>query len=96
MLSLLLFVIDNGNYFKVNSEVCNINTRDKSNLFLPISNLSVYQKGAYYTGIKVFSCLPSQMKDLSHNRNQFKRALKNFLYSHSFYTLDEYFSYSKI
>jgi len=29
ILSLLLFVIDNGNYFKVNSEIHNINTRKK-------------------------------------------------------------------
>ena len=96
ILSLLLFVINNGTYFKVNSEICNINTRNKSNQHLPIFNLSVYQRGTYYTSIKVFNCLPSQIKDLSHNRNQFKRALKNFLYFNSFYTLDEYFSYNKI
>ena len=51
ILSLLLFVIDNGDYFKVNSKIHNINTRNKSNLHLPVSNLSVYQKGTYYTGI---------------------------------------------
>ena len=37
MYSLLLFVINNGDYFKVNSEIYNINTRNKSNLHLPIS-----------------------------------------------------------
>ena len=74
----------------------NINTRNKSNLYLPISNLAVYQKGTYYTGIRVFNSLPSQIKELYHNRNQFKRALKIFLYFHSFYTLVEYFSYNKI
>jgi len=88
-------VIDSGNYFKVNSETNNINATNKSNLHFPVSNLSVYQKETYYTGIKVFSCLPSQIKDLSHNRNQFKHALKNFLYIHSFYTLDEYIGYNK-
>ena len=88
----ILEVVDNGDYFKVNSEICNINTRNKLNLHLPISNLSVYQKGTYYSGIKVFSSLPLQIKDLSHNRNQLKCALKNFLYFHSFYILNEYFS----
>jgi len=78
ILSLLLFVIDNGDYFKVNSVIHNINTRNKSNLHLPISNLSVYQKGTYYTGIRVFNILPSQIKELCHNRTQFKCALKNF------------------
>ena len=89
-------MIDNGNYFKVNSEIHNINTRNKLNLHFPVSNLSVYQKGTYYTGIKVFNHLPSQIKDLSHNRNQFKCTLKNLLYFHSFYTLDEYFHCNKI
>jgi len=92
----LLFVVDNGDYFKVNSEIHNINTRNKLNLHLPISNLSVYQRGTYYSGIKVFNSLPSQIKDLSHNRNQFKSALKNFSYFYSFYTLDEYFSCNRI
>ena len=89
-------MINNASYFKVNSEIHSINTRNKSNLHLPISNLSVYQKGTYYTGIRVFNSLPCQIKDLSHNRNQFKCALKNFLYFHSFYTLDEYFNCNKI
>ena len=77
ILSLLLFLIDNVYYFKVNSEIHNINTRNKLNLHLPISNLSVHQKGTYYTGIRVFNNLPYQIKELCHNRNQFKRALKN-------------------
>jgi len=89
-------VIDNGDYFKVNSEIHNINARNKSNLHLAISNLSVYQNGTYYTGIRVFNSLPSQIKELCPIRNQFKRALKNFLYFHSFYNLDEYFSCNKI
>jgi len=79
----------------VNSEIHNINIRNKSNLHRPISKLSAYQKGTYYSGIKMFNSLPSQVKDLSHNRNKFKRALKNFLYFHSFYTLDKYFSCNK-
>jgi hypothetical protein len=95
ILSLLLFVINNRDYFKVSSEIYNISTRTKSNLHRPISNLSVYQMGTYYSGIKVFNGLPFQITDLSHNRNQFKHALKNFLYFHSFYTLDEYFSFNK-
>jgi len=60
-----------------------------------ISWIITYQKGAYYYGIKVFNSLPSQIKDLSANKNQFRCALESFLYSHSFYTLDDYFSYNK-
>jgi len=95
MLSLLLFVVGNRSCFKENLDIHNINTRTKSNLHQPLANLSTYQKGAHYYGIKVFNSLPSQIKDLSANKNQFRCALESFLYSHSFYTLDEYFSYNK-
>jgi hypothetical protein len=89
ILSLLLFLVDNRDHFRVNSEIHHINTRNKLNLHLPITNLSVYQKGAYYCGIREFNSLPTHIKELSHNRNHFKCALKNFLYTHSFYSLDE-------
>jgi len=63
----------------VNSKLLNINTRTKSNLHQSVSNLSIYQKGTYCSGIKVFNSLCTQIKDLSHNRNQFKSALKVIL-----------------
>jgi hypothetical protein len=88
-------VVNNKNYFKVNSEIHDINTRTKSNLHQPLSHLSTHQKGTYCFGIKVFNSLPAQIERLSHNMRQFESALKGFLYSHSFYTLDEYFNYSK-
>jgi hypothetical protein len=94
ILSLSLFVI-NKNYFKINSEIHNISTGTISNLHQPLSHLSTCQKGTYYSGIKVFDSLPAQIKDLSHNTKQFKLALKSFLYFDSFYTVDEYFNYSK-
>jgi hypothetical protein len=79
VLSLLLFVINYRDYFMANSEIHNINTRAKSNLHRQIFKLSAYQKG-----ITVFNSLPSQIKDLSHNSDQFKCALKNSFYFHSF------------
>ena len=95
LLSLMLFVVDNGDQFKANITIHNFNTRTKLNLHRPISNLSVHQNGTYYSGIRVFNSLPTQIKVESHNRNHFKRALKSFLYTHSFYTLDEYFNCTK-
>jgi hypothetical protein len=91
--SLSPFVINNSHHFEVNSEVHSIKTRTKSDFHYPSSNVSVFQKGTYYTGIKVFNSLPASIKDLPHNIEQFKRHIKNFLCSHSFYTLDEYFKY---
>jgi hypothetical protein len=67
----------------------------KSDLHLPLSHLSIYQKGTYYMGIKGFNSLPVPIKDLSHNIEQFKSALKSFLNFHLFYTLDKYFNYKK-
>jgi hypothetical protein len=53
ILSLLLFVINNRDKFKVNSDVRNINTRQKYNFHHPSSNLSIHQKGVYPFGISV-------------------------------------------
>jgi hypothetical protein len=79
-------VINNRQYFKINSDIHNINTRNNLDLHYSQSHLSVYQKGAHYTEIKVFNRLPIQIKQLSHDTKQFKMALKRFLYLHSFYS----------
>jgi hypothetical protein len=44
ILSLLFFVVGSKNRFKLNSNVCNMNTRQKYNYHLPSSNLSLYKK----------------------------------------------------
>jgi hypothetical protein len=85
-------VINNRQHFKINSDIHNINTRNNLDLHYPQSHLSVYQKGAHYTGIEVFNRLPVPIKQLSHDTTQFKMALKGRLYLHSPYSLDEYFT----
>jgi hypothetical protein len=55
------------------------------------ANLSVYQKGAYYSGVKIFNKLPSNIKNVNGNITKFKTTLKKLLYANSFYTLEEYF-----
>jgi hypothetical protein len=70
---LLIFVINNRQHFKINSEIHNINSRNDLDLRYPQSHLSVYQKGTHYTGIKVFNRLTVPMKQLSHDTKQFKR-----------------------
>jgi hypothetical protein len=95
ILSLLLFVVDNKNKFKLNYNVYNMNTRQKYNYHLPSSNLSLYEKWVYFTGIKVFNNLPQSMKNLSNDNKQFKPALKNYLHAQSFYSIDEYFSVNR-
>jgi len=69
-----------------------INTRHKNNLFVPAANLTLYQKRVYYSGIKIFNHLPTNIKHLSNDKNKFQIALRKFLLHNSFYSLEEYFN----
>ena len=67
LLSLLLFVAENTDYFRLNSEIHSFNTKNKCNLHLPHTKLTIFQKGLYYAGIKVFNNLPTYIKKPSAN-----------------------------
>ena len=69
LLSLLLFVADNGDYFRSNSEIHSFNTKNKLNLHPPLSKLTVFHRGQYYSGIKAFSNLPSYIKNILQTKN---------------------------
>jgi hypothetical protein len=56
-------------------------------------SLSLYQKGVINMGIKICNNLPSFIKESNTTPQEFKSLLKSFLYSNTFYTLDEYFNY---
>jgi hypothetical protein len=56
-------------------------------------SLSVYQKGAHYTGIKLCNRPPDSLKQMLHDPQQFQTALKDFIYAQSFYSMDGYFRY---
>jgi hypothetical protein len=53
--------------------------------------LKLFQKGVFYSGIKTYNHLPKTIKELSHDVKQFRLALKRFIISDSFYSLEEYF-----
>lgn len=57
----LLFLIYNKDKLKLIYDVCNMNTRQRYNFQLPSSNLSLYHKWVYFTGIKVFTNLPQNI-----------------------------------
>jgi hypothetical protein len=88
--SLLLFVVNNRDQFKSNSEIYGRNTRHNNNLHYPICNLTVFQKGVHYLGTKVFNSLPSSIRNLAHDVKHFKTVLKRLLLLYSFYSLEEY------
>jgi hypothetical protein len=94
MLALLMFAVQNKNLFMTNNENHNLDTRQRNNLYLPQANLTIYQKGAYYSGIKIFNNLPLEIKNIADNKNIFKIALNKFLHTHSFYTIEAYLSQS--
>jgi len=58
VLSLSLFAVKNIEEFTSNSEGHSINTRHRSDLYPPSIKLTKYQKGVYYSGIKIFIHLP--------------------------------------
>jgi hypothetical protein len=68
------------------------NTRHKYDLQHPSANLTSYQKGAYYAGIELFSSLPDSIKSLNHDIKLFNPALKDYLLSHSFFSMEEFTS----
>jgi hypothetical protein len=51
-----------------------------SDLYVPTANLTIYQKGVYYSGIKIYSHLPTANKDLSGDKYKFKLVLKDIFY----------------
>jgi hypothetical protein len=77
---------------KLLSQIHGLNTRHNFDLYRPQTNLTTYQRGPYYFGIKCFNHLPLNIKELIHNIKQFKVALRAFLHTKSYYTLDEYFN----
>jgi len=69
----LTFVVQNKIFFSTNNENHNIDTRQRINLYLPQANLNIYQKQAYYSGIKIFNNLPLEIKTVADNQ---KKSLK--------------------
>jgi hypothetical protein len=88
--SLVNFIVNNQEYFQNNSAIHSVNTRNKNQLYRPIANLSCFQKSAYYAGIKIFDSLPS----LVNKKARFKVALKRYLITHSFYSVDEFLMFT--
>jgi hypothetical protein len=89
--SVLLFVSKNWKLFTTNYDVHNLQTRHRNYLYLPTSSLTLYQKGVYYTGIKLFNNLSRTIKEIVESPKQFKIALRRYLVILCFYDLVEYY-----
>jgi hypothetical protein len=77
----MMFVIKNRDKFNTNKDYYEVKTRQNINLHIHQVNLA----------IKVFNVLPYNLKEISNNPKKFKVNLKEFLFSNSFYSLEEFF-----
>jgi hypothetical protein len=82
--SIMNFIINNQEIFQTNSSLHNINTRNK----LHLHNLSCFQKGTFYAGIKIFNSLPPSVTNLKNDKAKFKTTLRKNLHTSSFYLVD--------
>jgi hypothetical protein len=83
-------VVNNKNKFQMNSEIHNINAKNNSAFYQPLSHMNIYQKDPFYTGIKIDKSLPPEVKDFSYNIKKFKSPLRGLIHQQSFYTLEEW------
>jgi hypothetical protein len=90
----MLFVIDNQNNFRSRLEVHGLNARSKNQLYLPTSNLSVFQKHTAFSGIRLFNSLPGTIQSLRNDRVRFKNNLLSYLMTNSFYTVAEFLEHT--
>jgi hypothetical protein len=64
--------------FTTNTDKYTIVTGNSSNLYFPLTHLTIFQNGSQYFGVKVYNNLPDNIKQLSGNKNQFKNAVLQF------------------
>jgi hypothetical protein len=76
--SSLMFVVNNMDLYHTTSQILGLNTRHNLELYCPQTNLTIYQRGPYYFGIKLFNHLPLSIKELAQDTKQFSKALNSF------------------
>jgi hypothetical protein len=89
--SLLMFVVKSREFFTLNTDIHDRNTRYNLNFHLQTTNLRSVQRGVLYSGIKFFNHLPTNIKEYFGDPKRFKSKVRNFLLDYSLYSLDEYF-----
>jgi len=65
--SLLLFITNNNRYFTYSKKKNSVHTRHSNDLYLPLTKLVIYKRGAYYSHIKIFNNIPPDIKNTSGN-----------------------------
>ena len=91
--SLILFAVKNKHLYISNKEIHTHKKRNCTDLHLPTVNLTKFYKGPYILGSKAFNHLPPHIKILVSDMKCFQLSLKRFLYHHSIYSIEEYYTY---
>ena len=91
----LLYVVNNNYFSTKNLAVHNNNITSANNFHLPLTDLIKYQKAFHYAEIKNFNHLPTRIKCVANGIHIVKLALKGFLFSNLFCSLEEYFNSHK-
>jgi hypothetical protein len=73
---------------------CSFNTHQKSHLHTPSMQITKYQKGVHYMGVKIFNKPSPKIQYLSSNKKQFHKSLKKCLLLGSFYMIEEFYNWS--
>jgi hypothetical protein len=89
-----MFVLNVSKLMRLDAKIKIINENVYIHLDRPIANLSCFQRSAYFAGIKIFNSLPSNLTSLVNKKAQFKLALKRYLITHSFYSVDEFLMFT--
>ena len=91
--SLIIFTVNNKHLYNTNNEIYKCRARYNNTLHLSIVSLEKFNKGTYFTSMKVFNHLLEHIKILTNDIKCFKSILKRFLYQHSFHSIEAYFEY---
>lgn len=85
----LVYIKNNLAEFISNSDIHSHDTRNKMNFVIPDHNLSLFEKGPKFVGIKCFNKLPDNLKFISNIR-VFKKNLFVYLHDNMFYSVAEF------
>lgn len=91
---MLICTVDNRHLFITNQEINHANTTSNLKIRIPSSDLTEFQKGLYYSGIKLFNHLPFHIS-LSDDTKLLRTILKIFFIprSNSVHSIEEYFEF---
>jgi hypothetical protein len=69
---LMVFVIDNQKNYQTKLSVHGLDTRNKNHLYLPIENLSSFQRVDSSCAMKIINSFPNNVKNLRNDKLKFK------------------------